>query len=152
MWPLYQPIRTLEILKYCEISWDFSKKYFHLKSNAVYNSSAKKQGLIWKFTGNNTTMWLIGIKKCNTFCFLDICCSARNFFLWLQLSCNVVHLKHWSRNRSVTLWRERIYIIYHSKNGQIRTKGFPVSPEKSPEEFIGVSLNGAGIYWIQGNW
>ena len=41
MWPLYQPIRTLEILKYCEISWDFLKKYFHLKSNAVYNSSAK---------------------------------------------------------------------------------------------------------------
>ena len=43
MWPLYQPIRTLEILKYCEISWDFSKKYFHLKSNAVYNSSAKNE-------------------------------------------------------------------------------------------------------------
>ena len=42
MWPLYQPIRTPEILKYCEISWDFTKKYFHLKSNAVYNSSAKK--------------------------------------------------------------------------------------------------------------
>ena len=38
---MYQPIRTLEILKYCEISWDFPKKYFHLKSNAVYNSSAK---------------------------------------------------------------------------------------------------------------
>ena len=45
MWPLYQPIRTLEILKYCEISWDFLKKYFHLKSNAVYNSSAKKETL-----------------------------------------------------------------------------------------------------------
>ena len=43
MWPLYQPIRTLEILKHCEISWDLVKKYFHLKSNAVYNSSAKKQ-------------------------------------------------------------------------------------------------------------
>ena len=42
MSPLYQPIGTLEILKYCEISWDFPKKYFHLKSNAVYNSSAKK--------------------------------------------------------------------------------------------------------------
>ena len=41
MWPLYQPIRTLEILKYCEISWDFPQKYFHLKSNAVYNNSAK---------------------------------------------------------------------------------------------------------------
>ena len=41
MWPLYQPIRRLQILKYCEISWDFPKKYFHLKSNAVYNSSAK---------------------------------------------------------------------------------------------------------------
>ena len=39
MWPLYQPIRTPEILKCCEISWDFPKKYFHLKSNAcVYNS------------------------------------------------------------------------------------------------------------------
>ena len=43
MWPLYQLIRTLKILKYYEISWDFPKKYFHLKSNAVYNSSAKKQ-------------------------------------------------------------------------------------------------------------
>ena len=42
MWPLFQPIRTLEILKLCEISWDLLKKYFHLKSNAVYNSSAKK--------------------------------------------------------------------------------------------------------------
>ena len=41
MWPLFQPIRTLEILKLCEISWDLLKKYFHLKSNAVYNSSAK---------------------------------------------------------------------------------------------------------------
>ena len=41
MWPLYQPIKTLEILKYSEISWDFPKKYFHSKSNAVYNSSAK---------------------------------------------------------------------------------------------------------------
>ena len=45
MWPLYQRIRTLEILKYCEISWDFLKKYFHLKSNAVYNSSAKNEPL-----------------------------------------------------------------------------------------------------------
>ena len=42
MWPLFQPIRALEILKLCEISWDLLKKYFHLKSNAVYNSSAKK--------------------------------------------------------------------------------------------------------------
>ena len=42
MWSLYQPIRILEILKYYEISWDFPKKYFHLKSNAVYNSSFKK--------------------------------------------------------------------------------------------------------------
>ena len=41
MWPLFQPIRTLKILKLCEISWDLLKKYFHLKSNAVYNSSAK---------------------------------------------------------------------------------------------------------------
>ena len=41
MWSLFQPIRTLEILKLCEISWDLLKKYFHLKSNAVYNSSAK---------------------------------------------------------------------------------------------------------------
>ena len=41
MWPLFEPIRTLEILKLCEISWDLLKKYFHLKSNAVYNSSAK---------------------------------------------------------------------------------------------------------------
>ena len=45
MWPLFEPIRTLEILKLCEISWDLLKKYFHLKSNAVYNSSAKKYGL-----------------------------------------------------------------------------------------------------------
>ena len=44
MWSLYQPIRILEILKYCEISWDFPKKYFYLKSNAVYNSSAKNWG------------------------------------------------------------------------------------------------------------
>ena len=43
MWPLYQPIRMLKIYKYCEILWDFTKKYFHLKSNAVYNSSAKNQ-------------------------------------------------------------------------------------------------------------
>ena len=43
MWPLYQPIRPLEILKSCEISWDLLKKYFHLKSNAVYNSSAKNK-------------------------------------------------------------------------------------------------------------
>ena len=42
MWPQYQPIGILEILKLCEISWDLLKKYFHLKSNAVYNSSAKK--------------------------------------------------------------------------------------------------------------
>ena len=42
MWSLFQPIKTLEILKLCEISWDLLKKYFHLKSNAVYNSSAKK--------------------------------------------------------------------------------------------------------------
>ena len=41
MRPLFQPIRTLEILKLCDISWDLLKKYFHLKSNAVYNSSAK---------------------------------------------------------------------------------------------------------------
>ena len=40
MWPLYHLIRILRILKYCEISWDLLK-YFHLKSNAVYNSSAK---------------------------------------------------------------------------------------------------------------
>ena len=43
MWPQYQPIGTLEILKSCETSWDLLKKYFHLKSNAVYNSSAKNQ-------------------------------------------------------------------------------------------------------------
>ena len=48
MWPLFQPIRTLEILKLCEISWDLLKKYFHLKSNAVYNSSAKKEQAIKK--------------------------------------------------------------------------------------------------------
>ena len=41
MWTLFKPIRTLEILKLCEISWDLLKKYFHLNSNAVYNSSAK---------------------------------------------------------------------------------------------------------------
>ena len=46
MWPLYQPIRTLEILKYCGISWDFPQKYFHLKSNAVYNSSAKNLKIV----------------------------------------------------------------------------------------------------------
>ena len=40
MWPLYQLIRTLEIHKYCEISWDLLK-YIHLENNAVYNSSAK---------------------------------------------------------------------------------------------------------------
>ena len=40
-WPLYQPIRTLEIVKFCEILWDLPKTYFHLKSNAVYNNSAK---------------------------------------------------------------------------------------------------------------
>ena len=41
MWPLYQPVKALKILKYCEISWDLPKKYFQLKSNAVYNSYAK---------------------------------------------------------------------------------------------------------------
>ena len=40
---MYQPIRTLEILKSCEILWDLLKKYFNLKSNAVYNSSAKNE-------------------------------------------------------------------------------------------------------------
>ena len=48
MWPQYQPIGTLEILKSCEISWDLLKKYFHLKSNAVYNSSAKNAQIITK--------------------------------------------------------------------------------------------------------
>ena len=50
MWPLYQPIKILEILKYCEISWDFPKKYFYLKSNAVYNSSAKNGGCTFSTT------------------------------------------------------------------------------------------------------
>ena len=45
MWLLFQPIRTLEILKLSEISWDLLKKYFHLKSNAVYNSSTKNEHL-----------------------------------------------------------------------------------------------------------
>ena len=50
MWSLYRPIRTLEILKYCEILWDFPKKYFHLhlNSNAVYNSSAKNKIVEYK--------------------------------------------------------------------------------------------------------
>ena len=56
MWPLFQPIRALEILKLCEISWDLLKKYFHLKSNAVYNSSAKNKELP---------------KKTMTLCYLD---------------------------------------------------------------------------------
>ena len=47
MSPLFQPIRTLEILKLCENSWDLLKRYFHLKSNAVYNSSAKKGKILF---------------------------------------------------------------------------------------------------------
>ena len=41
-------------MKLCEISWDLLKKYFHLKSKAVYNSSAKnskKVGQNWSFCG-----------------------------------------------------------------------------------------------------
>ena len=48
MWPLCKPIRTLEHLKYCEISWVFPFKYFHLKSNAVHNRSTKKEYIIIK--------------------------------------------------------------------------------------------------------
>ena len=55
MWSLFQPIRTLEILKLCEISWDLLKKYFHLKSNAVYNSSAKKKNPLTDFLKTNVS-------------------------------------------------------------------------------------------------
>ena len=35
MWPLFQPIRALEILKLYETPWDLLKKIFHLKSKAL---------------------------------------------------------------------------------------------------------------------
>ena len=37
MWPLYQPFRTLQILKLCDILWDFLKKYFQIFTTALLN-------------------------------------------------------------------------------------------------------------------
>ena len=41
IWSLYQSIRMPETSKSCEKMRDFTQKYFHLNSSAVYNSSAK---------------------------------------------------------------------------------------------------------------
>ena len=38
---LFQTIKALESLKFCNISWDFTVIFLHLRSKAVYNSSAK---------------------------------------------------------------------------------------------------------------
>ena len=44
----------------CEISWDLVKKYFHLKSNAVYNSSGKNQKKEeMKWDKNKTFHWIM---------------------------------------------------------------------------------------------
>ena len=43
MWSLYSPIRMPYTSKSCGKMRDFTKKYFHLNSSAVYNSSAKNE-------------------------------------------------------------------------------------------------------------